>query len=86
MELPFIDSLRVDQSKITGYLLNEATGCGKATFFLRFGFRTNDWETLAAALMTQARGNPVVSVVDSPMRSRPSVFRCWRAQRLVQLF
>ena len=73
MELPFIDSLRVDQSKITGYLLNEATGRGKATFFLRFGFRTNDWETLAAALMTQARGNPVVSVVDSPYGKRYSI-------------
>ena len=73
MELPFIDSLRVDQSKITGYLLNEATGRGKATFFLRLGFRADDWETLVAALKAQARDNPVVSVVDSPYGKRYSV-------------
>lgn len=73
MELPFIDSLRIDQSKITGYLLNEATGRGKATFFLRLGFRSDDWQTLVAALMAQARNNPVVSEVDSPYGKRYSV-------------
>ena len=73
MELPFIDSLRIDQSKITGYLLNEATGRGKATFFLRLGFRLDEWETLVAALKAQARGNTVVSVVDSPYGKRYSV-------------
>ena len=73
MELPFIDSLRVDQSKIIGYLLNEATGRGKATFFLRLGFRSDDWEALAAALKAQARDNPVVSVVDSRYGKRYSV-------------
>ena len=73
MELPFVDSLRVDQSKITGYLLNEATGRGKATFFLRLGYRFDDWETLAAALKAQARDNPVASVVDSPYGKRYSV-------------
>ena len=73
MELPFIDSLRVDQSKIDGYLLNEATGRGKATFFLRLGFRREGWGTLAAALKAQARENPVASVVDSPYGKRYSV-------------
>lgn len=73
MELPFIESLRVDQSKITGYLLNEVTGRGKATFFLRLGFCLDDWEMLAAALKAQARDNPVVSVVDSPYGKRYSV-------------
>lgn len=73
MELPFIDSLRVDQSKIIGYLLNEATGRGKATFFLRLGFRPDGWETLAAALKAQARENPVTSMVDSPYGKRYSV-------------
>lgn len=73
MELPFIDSLRIDQSKITGYLLNEATGRGKATFFLRLGFRSDDWQTLVAALLAQVRNNPVVSVVDSPYGKRYSV-------------
>ena len=75
MELPSKDSLRVDQSKIIGYLLNEATGRGKATFFLRLGFRPEAWETLAAALRAQARDNPVTSVVDSPYGKRYSVDR-----------
>ena len=79
MELPFIESLRVDQSKITGYLLNEVTGRGKATFFLRLGFRLDDWETLVTALKAQARDNPVVSVVDSPYGERVvSQFGCNR--------
>ncbi|MBI4189625.1 MAG: hypothetical protein HY525_03705 [Betaproteobacteria bacterium] len=73
MELPFIASLRVDQSKITGYLLNERTGRGKATFFLRLGFHAEDWETLAAALKAQARDNPVALTVDSPYGKRYSV-------------
>lgn len=73
MELPFIDSLRIDQSKIIGYLLNEATSRGKATFFLHLGFRPEDWETLAAALKAQARDNPVASIVDSPYGKRYSV-------------
>jgi len=73
MELPFKDSLRVDQSKITGYLLNDATGRGKATFFLRLGFRPENWETLAEALKAQARASPVASVVDSPYGTRYSV-------------
>ncbi len=66
MELPFIDFLRVDQSKITDYLLNEVSSRGKATFFLHLGFRVEEWETLAAALKVQARDNPVTSIVDSP--------------------
>ena len=73
MELPFKDSLCVDQSKVTGYLLNEATGRGKATFFLRLGFRLEAWETLAAALKAQARDNVVTSMIDSPYGKRYSV-------------
>ena len=73
MELPFPDALRVDQTKITGYLLNDATGRGKAAFFLRLGFRPENWETLAKALKVQARENAVASVVDSPYGKRYSV-------------
>jgi hypothetical protein len=73
MELPFKDSLRVDQSKITGYLLSESAGRGKATFFLRLGFRPENWEVLAATLKSQARANPVVSTVDSAYGRRYSV-------------
>jgi hypothetical protein len=60
MELPLKDSLRVDQSKITDYLLSESAGRGKATFFLRLGFRPENWEVLAEALKAQANANPVV--------------------------
>ena len=73
MELPFKDSLRVDQSKITGYLLSEAAGRGKATFFLRLGFRAESWEVLAEALKAQARAYPVASTVDSSYGRRYSV-------------
>lgn len=73
MNLPFLDSLRVDQSKIAGYLLNESTSHGKATFFLRLGFRPESWEILAAALKTHARRNDVVSVVDSEYGKRYSI-------------
>jgi hypothetical protein len=70
MELPFIDSLHVDQSKVAGYLLSEATSRGKATFFLRLGFRVEDWEILADALKAQARVNPVASMVESAWGKR----------------
>ena len=73
MELPLKDSLRVDQSKITGYLLSESAGRGKATFFLRLGFHPENWEVLAEALKVQARTNPVVSTVDSAYGKRYSV-------------
>jgi hypothetical protein len=73
MKLPFLDSLRVDKSKIAGYLLSEVTGHGKATFFLRLGFRPENWEILATALKAQARENALASVVDSPYGKRYSV-------------
>jgi hypothetical protein len=73
MKMPFLESLRVDQSKITGYLLNETSGRGKATFFLRLGFRVDDWGTLAEAIKAQARENAVTFVVDSPYGKRYSV-------------
>ena len=73
MELPFIDSLRVDASKVTGYLLSEPAGRGKATFFLRLGFRPENSEMLAVALKAQARSNPVVSMVESVYGKRYSV-------------
>ena len=73
MDVPFKDSLRVDQSKITGYLLSEITGRGKAVFFLRLGFRPENWEALAEALRAQARENAVTAVVDSAYGKRNSV-------------
>ena len=73
MKLPFLALLRVDQSKITGYLLNESRGRGKAAFFFRLGFRVENWEAFANALKQQARSNEVISVVDSAYGKRYSV-------------
>ena len=63
MELPYSDQLRVDQAKIVDYLLSESNGRGKATFFLQFGFRPEQWAVLAEAIKAQARGHAVVLAV-----------------------
>ncbi len=73
MKLPYAHRLRVDQSKIVGYLLSHSSGQGKAAFFLGFGFQPEKWMTLADALTAQARRNPVVTKVDSPYGTRYSV-------------
>lgn len=73
MELPFAHRLRVDESKITGYLLSHSNGQGKAAFFLGFGFQPENWMTLADALTKLAQSNPVVAEVDSPYGKRYSV-------------
>ena len=73
MKLPFAHRLRVDESKIVGYLLSHSSGQGKAAFFLGFGFQPEKWMALADALRTQAQCNPVVVEVDSPYGTRYSV-------------
>ena len=73
MNLPFAHRLRIDQSKIVGYLLSHSSGQGKAAFFLGFGFRPENWVALADALTAQAQGNPVVAQVDSLYGTRYSV-------------
>lgn len=52
MKLPNAHLAIVEQEKIIGYLLNPAHryGASKARFFAGFGFRLDDWETLARAL------------------------------------
>jgi hypothetical protein len=35
-------SLRIEQHKVSGYLLNPAKGGGKAAFLVRMGFALND--------------------------------------------
>ena len=73
MELPCQDHLRVDESKIVGYLLSHANGQGKAAFFRGFGFRPEAWMEFADALKAQARGHPVAASVDSFYGTRYSV-------------
>lgn len=73
IEMPFASALRVDESKVVGYLLSHSNGQGKAAFFLGFGFRPEAWEVMAGALKAQARSNPVATAVDSPYGTRYSV-------------
>lgn len=73
MKMPFAHRLRVDESKIIGYLLSHSNGKGKATFFLGFGFQPEKWIMLADALTAQARCNPVAEVVASLYGTRYSV-------------
>jgi hypothetical protein len=65
--------LRIDENKIVDYLLNPAKSRGKAAFFLRLGFRPEEWQVLAEALREQAKANPVANAVVSPYGMRYSV-------------
>ena len=60
MQLPNADRVLVQREKIANYLLNAAhpDNNGKAEFFEGFGFREDDWETLAKALRLAAARGP----------------------------
>ena len=75
MMLPDAERASVDRAKITDYLLSlsHPDGSIKAAFFMRFGFRTEDWETLAAALKEVGTSNPVTDSVESPHGTRYTV-------------
>lgn len=75
MLLPDAENARIDRAKITDYLLNlvHPDGRGKAIFFMRFGFRIEDWEMLAAALKEVGMSNPITSVMESPYGTRYTV-------------
>jgi hypothetical protein len=57
VKLPNVENARIDRTKILDYLLavDHPEGAGKATFFLRFGFTIDDWQTFADALISHAR-------------------------------
>jgi len=61
MKLPHLDRLVVEQAKVTDYLLSATHryGASKARFFVRFGFRTEDWQVLAGALLDHARRHEI---------------------------
>jgi hypothetical protein len=73
IEIPSHLNLRVDQAKVTEYLLSHSNGRGKAAFFLGFGFRVEAWEVVAEALKQHARCNPVATTVDSRYGTRYSI-------------
>jgi hypothetical protein len=73
MAFPFSNNLRIDESKVVGYLLSHSNGQGKAAFFLGLGFLPQAWTVLAEALKQQAQSHPIVSEVDSIYGTRYSV-------------
>jgi hypothetical protein len=63
MKLPNAEQALVEREKIADYLLDAAhpDNGGKADFFGRFGFRREEWKTLADALLKLAREAEVTS-------------------------
>src|SRR5688572_15851317 len=61
MKFPNAHLLRVDRDKIFEYLLNanHPYGAAKARFFIEFGFRVEEWETMAKALREHGERNAV---------------------------
>jgi hypothetical protein len=85
MKLPNAEKATVPEEKITQYLLNSGhpAGGSKAAFFLRFGFRVEEWRLFASALIRHALENEIVEseetqygtryAVDGPLPSPSSV-------------
>ena len=67
MKLPNASQARVARDKITGYLLaeNPESGRGKPGFFARFGFRADDWQTLADELKAVCAEYDVVEIEET---------------------
>ena len=63
MKLPNAPLAVVEREKVTGYLLNPGHryGVSKARFFTGFGFRVEDWEALARALLEHGQPHDVSS-------------------------
>lgn len=93
MKLPNATHATVAQEKITAYLLvpEHPQNGGEAAFFIRFGFRRDTWEEIAAAFHThamtheveEARAVPdgmrytVVGAVPAPDGRAPLVRTVW---------
>ena len=67
MRLPNADQAVVEPEKITEYLLSHTNprSRGKAGFFVRFGFNSDNWQGLTEALVRQGSNHEVVSVYDT---------------------
>ncbi|HEY8324673.1 MAG: DUF6883 domain-containing protein [Ktedonobacterales bacterium] len=66
MRLPNLQNARVEEQKVTAYLLSDERSEGKAAFFVSFGFSLERWELLHDALLAHAALHEVVRGVDSP--------------------
>lgn len=67
MNLPTASRAQVDKKKVAEYLLSSTHrgGRGKAAFFWRFGFSTEQWGGLADALIQHGQKNNVAEAVES---------------------
>ena len=97
MRLPNAHLAIVDQGKVVSYLLNpmHRFGASKARFFGGFGFRVEDWETLARALRKHGQQNEVSTEtetmfglryevegpLDTPDGRTPRVRTIWQLDR-----
>ena len=67
LRLPNAHLARVDQEKITNYLLSSVNprGRAKAGFFLSFGFSATRWQELAEALRRHAVSHAVARALET---------------------
>jgi len=72
MFIPNADRVTVPKEKICGYLLSTShpAGQSKAVFFLKFGFKVENWRELAIRLECHARDNPVAALKSSTFGTR----------------
>lgn len=72
MKLPKHESAIVPEKKIREYLLSPThrDGRHKASFFSRFGFCSEDWESLRDALVEHATEHELAKIEDSPFGTR----------------
>ncbi len=92
-KLPHAEEAVVPRNKTENYLLDigHPIGGGKAAFFVRFGFRREEWRVLGEALEKHARENPVADSaadadgttyvvegpLDTPSGRRPLLRSVW---------
>lgn len=67
MRLRNVDKAIVDEDKILNYLLNSQhpDGAPKAKFFEALGFKADEWQALAVALVDVARSFDIMTFVES---------------------
>jgi hypothetical protein len=96
LNLPNSSAVKIDERKITAYLLNPAhpKGRSKAKFFIERGFQLGRWEELADALRHHAKHNRVVHTkstffgvhyaldcnVPTPDQSSPCIRTVWEVR------
>ena len=63
-----IDELRIEDDKMTKYLLDisHSDGGSKADFLMRFGFKLEEWQILRESLLEHAQKNEITDVEEAP--------------------